>query len=127
MHFCRSAFARVLFLVVLAAPLQLAASTAQFQVLLDTDNNTSTGCSSLIGGTAISGVEQILTTTVNVTSTGSNVTGVTRQVCASGSFGSPIVIDATGWPVGTNGASGNSEIETHIPLAAFGGSLPAVH
>src|SRR3954464_7028306 len=109
----------VLFLV--AAPLHLAASTAEFRVYFDSDNNPATGCNLTVGSQVIAGVEQVLNTSVEVTSTGSNVTGVTRQECNAAAFGSPITVSATGWPVGTAGSSGNSNIETRIPLSAFAG------
>ena len=114
------------FSIFLSIPIHLAASTAQIQTYFDTDNNPATGCSVTFGSEAINGVEQVLTTSIEITSTSSTVTGVTRSLCDGSVFGSPLSVDTTGWPIGTEGASGISHIETHIPLSAFGGSLPAV-
>lgn len=119
-------FGAVALFFVLAAPSHLTAATVQFQIYLDSDNNPGTGCNTTFGADVISGADRLLTTTVDVNGAVANVTGVTRQDCSGGAFGAPITVDSTGWPVGTEGASGNSQIETHIPLSAFGGSLPTV-
>ena len=51
------------------------------------------------------------------------VTGVVRQQCIdplTGTFGSPITVDATGWAIGS--AGGHLLVETHIPTASIGGA-----
>src|SRR5215210_1616156 len=96
-------------------------ATAVYSVLLDTDANSATGCPVTTIKGMVQGVEQVLSTTVVTTPTNATVTGVTRSVCSAGSFGAPITVDSTTWPVGLgNGMSGFAVIETYLALASLG-------
>ncbi|MEA2237224.1 MAG: large repetitive protein [Thermoanaerobaculia bacterium] len=91
------------------------AATYEVKVLLDTDASRSTGCSVGTPAGVVSGVEQILTTTIDVTAGAGKVTGVTKQLCLSGGsslFGSAQVVDAGGWNVGVT-PTGDLVVETH--------------
>jgi len=95
------------------------AGTTTVQILIDKDNSASTGCVVFTAGGPFTGVDQIVTTTIdNVTRT---VTGVTRQECIDpigGVFGSPITIDITKWSVGDD--PNHMFVETHVPWSALG-------
>jgi len=89
----------------LSLSLALFASSAlavqtEIKILIDSDRNASTGCSVLTAGGNFNGVEQIVSTTYDTVGSALAVTGVTRQLCVSGSFTAPMTIDAGGWPVG---------------------------
>jgi hypothetical protein len=96
----------------------LAAAPAQLQILLDGDNNASTGCRVITNLGNVDGVEAIYTTTYDNGPDGKPVvTGVTKQTCAQPgtvNFNAPVTIDAGGWPVGFD-TSGNVFVETRIP------------
>ena len=107
-------------------PLSSFAATTEFRVLLDTDNNASTGCSVAVSGGSFAGVEQVLITTVDSTSTGSTVTSVSRQVCSAGTLGASIPVNApTPYNVGLDGSSGNSLVESVLPLDTLGSQTAA--
>ena len=109
-------------------PLFAQAATTEFRVLLDTDNDSSTGCSVTTPTGAFTGVDQVLITTVDTTPTGSTVTSVVRQMCSGGVFGftTPISTAPVPYAVGSAGASGNSYIESVIPIALLGTPTPTV-
>src|SRR3954452_8715601 len=112
--------------VFLFLPLSGYSATTEFRVLLDTDNSTATGCSVTTPGGPFTGVDQVLVTTVDVTNTGATVTSVARQVCSAGTFGAPIPVTAPApYPVGLEGNSGNSIVETVLPTDALGTPAPA--
>src|ERR1051326_3598167 len=98
-------------LVVALSAVSVAAATNQIKVAIDTDNNSSTGCSVVTAAGTFSGAEQILITTYDPDA--KTVTSVIRQRCVGATFGGAEVIDAGGWSVGSNG--GVSLIETHMP------------
>src|SRR6478672_6485187 len=103
-------------------PLSSFAATTEFRVLLDTDNNASTGCSVAVSGGSFAGVEQVLITTVDA----STVTSVARQVCSAGTLGASIPVNApTPYSVGLDGASGNSLVESILPLDTLGTQIAA--
>ncbi|MEO8032937.1 MAG: Ig-like domain-containing protein, partial [Acidobacteriota bacterium] len=123
MSLSRKALA-VCFALLTLVPATFAATstTSRYQIVLDTDNNAATGCFVDAGGARFSGAEQIVTTTVVTTGTSASVSGVIRQVCsdpASGTFGSPITVDTSSWPVAFEASSGNMLVETHLPLSAI--------
>jgi hypothetical protein len=101
------------------------ASGATLQVLVDADNNASTGCTvALPGGGTFTGVEQRFTTTVDTTTNPPHVTGVTREDCnvSSGSFAAPVMTSPGGWNVGVgDGMSGANVIETSLPFPTANG------
>jgi len=103
---------RLLFAIALTLPLSAYATNYDIKVLFDTDVNRSTGCTVNIGTGSVSGIEQVLTTSVTVTGGTAAVTGVTRQLCSSGFLGSPISVDG-GWNVGVS-STGNLFVESHV-------------
>src|SRR3954454_2935191 len=106
-------------------PLSSFAATTEFRVLLDTDNNASTGCSVAVPGGSFAGVDQVLITTVDSTATGATVTSVSRQVCSAGTLGASVPVNApTPYNVGLNGSSGNSLVESVLPLDPLGTPTP---
>jgi len=123
-----------LFLAVLLGALTLPtsalAATVELRALLDLDNDASTGCTVMTVDGDFTGVEQILTTTVETLPPPGEVTGLVRQECdaMAGTFGAPIVVDSLmtpPWPVGLgNGTLGSDVLETYFPLALVGAQLP---
>ena len=102
-------------------PVIATAATHEFRVLMDVDNNASTGCA--LGG--LTGVDQVLITLVRTDATSGAVERSYRLVCSGGSFGPAVDVDTTGWPVGYNPASGGMIVENRVSFASLGG-LPAV-
>ncbi len=100
--------------------LSSASATTDFRILVDLDNNSSTGCA--VNG--MNGVERVLSTTLDTSGPSPHVVSLTRQDCVGGSLGSATTIDATGWPATTNFSTGVSIVETRVPLAVFGTPLP---
>ena len=101
------------------------ATSAEYQILLDTDNNPATGCTVTTVGGDFAGVDQRLVTTVTVGTATATVGGVQLQTCVSGGFGAAVWSDPGGWPVGLgNGTSGAAVIETFLPLAQLNGPGP---
>ncbi|MEA2570984.1 MAG: large repetitive protein, partial [Acidobacteriota bacterium] len=94
----------------------IAAQAADFKVLLDLDNQPSTGCSVITGNGTFSGVEAVLTTTVDIVGGVQRVTGVSRQQCVNGTFAAPITVDNSGWAVGTD-PSGKVVVETKVSFS----------
>lgn len=107
-----------IFLVLIAAFAVSSASAAEFRVLLDKDYNPATGCAVATASGNFTGVEEILTTSVNTTAYPATVTGVTRQTCvtAPSTFSAPITVETGSWPVGLGvGVGGYDAIETYYP------------
>ncbi|HLX10432.1 MAG TPA: Ig-like domain-containing protein, partial [Thermoanaerobaculia bacterium] len=109
---------------VAATPAQAATATSQFKVLLDLDNNPSTGCTVATADGPFKGVEQILVTTVDLTQSPPKVIAVAQQVCTNpgtSTFGplTPITSPfAPPWPVGVgNGTDGSDVVESYLPLS----------
>ncbi len=102
------------------------AATSEFKVLLDLDDQPGTGCTvSTVSGN-FTGVEEILVTTVDTSTTPPMVTGVAKQACtvpASNTFGAPVPIAspfAPPWAVGIgNGTGGSGTVETYLPSAGL--------
>lgn len=98
------------------------AAGEQFQVLLDTNNNPSSGCDVQTIDGPFQGVERILTTQFS----GGSVTGVTLRNCinpATGTFGPPQQVSAGGWPVALGlGPNGANAVETFVPISSL--SIP---
>lgn len=116
-------------LMLLAAPAAAVQST--LDLLLDLDDDATTGCTVSTPDGPFEGVEQILTTTVDtVGAAAANVTGVVRSECVdpgTGTFGAPVAVDAGGWPVGVgSGVDGFHVVETYFPLAATALDLSVV-
>ncbi len=140
MNFLKSTVVRIVFAsLLLAVGLAPAASaiaaaaapstTSTFQILMDLDNHTNTGCNVTALSGTFPGVEQILNTTVTVTGVTAQVTAVTVQTCTGVSFGAPVaVIPPPGhplpWTIGSsNGTGGSSVIETYYPLTLLPAGL----
>lgn len=122
-----AALARPIAALALCAIASLAhAATATYEVLLDLDLSTATGCVVATPKGDVGGIDQMLVTTVNTTETGAVVADVSRRVCSGGALGAPIAVDPGGWPVGfANGTKGAAVVETHVPWAALGGATRA--
>lgn len=92
----------------------------EVRILLDLDNDTATGCQVNTVEGPFDGVEQILITTVETSSSPmeGTVTDLAVADCvdeATNTFGAPSSFDG-GWPVGIgNGAGGRDVVETYIP------------
>ncbi|WP_028603950.1 hypothetical protein [Ottowia thiooxydans] len=99
------------------------AAVVSYDILLDTDNNSATGCTVATARGNFAGVERVLTTNVNVTPTSSTVTGVTVQSCESGALGALRTISTDSWPVGSFALPQTDPVEvveTFLPLAELG-------
>ena len=105
---------RRFFIVLIALvllPVTAIAATTEFRVLIDSDNNTATGCT--LGG--MSGVEHVLVTLVRTDATSGEVVRSYRLTCVGGAaFGSPTDVDESGWPVGFNPATGGMTVENRL-------------
>src|SRR5689334_56713 len=112
----RIAFA-LLFLMAVFAAGASAQPVSKFQILLNLDNNPSTGCSVTTLTGTFPGVERILTTTVDASLSPPQVTKIEVSTCTGATFGAPTDITPAGThPVGMgNGTGGASVIETFIP------------
>ncbi|HEV2721193.1 MAG TPA: Ig-like domain-containing protein, partial [Thermoanaerobaculia bacterium] len=94
-----------------------------FKVLIDSDNNETTGCTVVTTAGLVKGVDHVLTTSVNFDGSTATVTGVTRQSCVdsvANTFSVAIPVATTGWS-GQITSGGNFFVETFMPLSAFGG------
>lgn len=113
-----------------AASTSAFAATAQYYILLDTDNNAATGCTLNSGSNSFTGIERVLTTTVDVTPTSSNVTGVTVESCVGTVLGAVRPVSSASWPVGNfvpaPQANPLAVIETFLPLAELGPTATSV-
>src|SRR5258707_14130076 len=84
----------VIFAFVLTLPLSAYAVNYDVRVFFDTDANRATGCTVATANGPVSGIEQVLTTSVTVNGGAGARTGVTRQVCVDGIlFGEPIPVN----------------------------------
>ncbi len=101
----------------LAALVPFAASAAELRVLLDTDRNSSTGCTVSTPNGPFAGVEEVLNTTVNTSVYPPMVGAITRQGCVGGVLGGAAPVSAGGWPVGLgSGFGGYDVVETFLPV-----------
>src|SRR5438105_3105156 len=105
----------------LTAAFSANAATTEIAVLIDSDNNASTGCSINISSGVFNGAEQVVTTTYDDV-TGS-VGAVTRSRCVGSLLGAPETIDTGGWAVGTVGAVNLVEIRIPWPTISAGGPI----
>src|SRR5262245_57539393 len=106
-------------LVVLCVAVSAQAVTYDVKVAFDTDRNSSTGCTVSNPAGSLAGVEQVITTRVDVTAGVATTLGVTRQACAGGILGSSVNVDTHTWPAGLT-ISGNLFVETHVSPADLG-------
>lgn len=117
---------RLLFAGLLAtAACSAQAATYNHQVLLNTDNNTATGCAvpvseSGYSGT-VNGVEHIVEMRVDDATAPARVIQVDRYSCPGGTMGAPIQVDAGDWNAGTdNGTGGADVVEGYVTRAGLG-------
>jgi len=119
----------VRWVVAVALALLSAPSWAQLHyfTLIDSDSNAATGCSVTlpISGT-VSGIEQRLTATVSETVT-PQVIQLTLENCTNGSFGAPVTLPGTPYPVGLNSGGGGADVVEQAVaanlVAPFGGTV----
>ncbi|HVS66481.1 MAG TPA: IPTL-CTERM sorting domain-containing protein [Thermoanaerobaculia bacterium] len=100
----------------------------EVQILLDLDDDATTGCTVVTVDGPFDGVEQILLTTVETTSPppAGTVTDVALLDCvnpATDTFGPPASFDG-GWPIGVDGGVDNGSgaldvVETYAPIASL--------
>ncbi|HEY8022397.1 MAG TPA: Ig-like domain-containing protein, partial [Thermoanaerobaculia bacterium] len=101
------------------------AATSEFKVLLDLDDQPSTGCTVATAAGSFQGVEEILITTVDLSTTPPKVISVASQMCtaAPGTFSAPAPVTglfAPPWAVGIgNGTGGSGTVETYLPLGGL--------
>ena len=91
-----------------------AAAPMDIAVLFDSDDNQFTGCA--VSG--MQGVDHVFTTHFD-TAAPAHVTGIFGQRCADGALGSPIMVDAGGWPALWNETTGELSLETRFPIDFF--------
>lgn len=121
----RSLLGLCLGLLLASAAWGQAITSAEYQILLDTDNNPVTGCTVVTSQGSVSGIEQRLITTVAIGTSVATISGVQLQTCVGGVFGATVWSDPGGWPVGIgNGMQGAAVIETYLPLARLAGPGP---
>jgi len=106
----------LLLAIVLATP--AFAAEQRFLLLIDSDNNSNTGCQVVTANGPAAGIEQVLSTVISTTTTTAAVARVESQVCNGGTLGASLIINNGGWPVGLGlGTSGLAVIETAVPLS----------
>ncbi|MDQ1315358.1 MAG: large repetitive protein, partial [Pseudomonadota bacterium] len=95
---------------------------ADFFVLIDSDNNATTGCTfALPTAGTVTGLEHRLTATVSNT-VPAQVTQVTLESCAGAAFAAPVTLPGTPYPVGLNIGEAGSDV---IELAVARNLIPA--
>lgn len=116
-------------LVAIALVLGSASSWAQISyfTLIDTDNDTATGCTvTLPTAGSVPGIERRLTATVSETAA-PQVTQLSLESCVGSSFGAPVALPGTPYPVGlNNGVGGADVIEQAAPADAVAPPGPSV-
>ena len=110
-------------IALLTASLGVHATSSQFELLLDMDGNSSSGCEVATPDGTFAGIDVVLTTYVE--SSGpeqAQVTSIERRECvdsASNQLGPAQLISDGDWPVGFgNGQAGFNVIETFMPTLA---------
>ncbi len=92
------------------------AATPRLGLLIDVDNDASTGCTVATANGTTSGIELVATTVVTTSTSGATVTRLERQSCAGATLGAPVVYDNGGWAAGLgNGTGGSAVVESSIP------------
>ena len=113
-------------LILVLAGSGTAQAATQLQLLLNSDGNPATGCAITTVQGSVSGIEQILDTTIQTDASGERVGPVALRGCTGNSFSAATVIDAGGWPVGhLNDAAHTAVVETYLPRS-LAGNLSAV-
>ncbi len=109
--------------VAVALVLLSASSWAQqlsYSTLIDSDNNTSTGCTlNFPNSGTVAGIERRLTATVSETIP-PQVTQLTLENCVGGGFGALISLPGTPYPIGLdNGVDGADVVEQAVSVNAI--------
>jgi len=87
----------------------------EYRTILDTDDNPANGCSVVVGADQFQGAETLITIFVDPSST--SVTLVEVQSCLAGVWSSPVIVDASGWPIGLDiGVGGADVVEGYLPI-----------
>jgi len=87
----------------------------EYRTILDTDDNPANGCSVVVGADQFQGAEILITIFVDPSST--SVTLVEVQSCLAGVWSSPVIVDASGWPIGLDiGVGGADVVEGYLPI-----------
>ncbi|MCC8999988.1 MAG: Ig-like domain-containing protein [Candidatus Contendobacter sp.] len=106
-------------LVAIALVLVSASSWAQINyfTLIDTDNNATTGCTVTLplAGT-VTGIERRLTATISENAA-PQVTQLSLESCVGSSFGAPVALPGTPYPVGLNNGIGGADVIEQAVLA----------
>ena len=91
------------------------AATTDYRILIDRDNDSSTGCT--VAG--MLGIETVLTTTVDPNA--DRVLSVTQQDCSGTALSASLTLDSVGWPSTFNGATGiwETTLATGLSASAF--------
>ena len=77
-------------------------------------------------GRARTGIERVFVTTITTGTSGASVTGIAQRVCSGGVLGSPVNVDAGGWPIGFgNGIAGTAVVETFVARSLLGSGTSA--
>jgi hypothetical protein len=113
---------RLLFALAILHGATAFAVDSQFDLLVDLDGNSATGCTVATPAGPFAGVESVLSTFVETDGDQqARVVRVERRNCidpADDLFGPAELVDADEWPVGAgNGIGGFNVIETYLPLS----------
>jgi hypothetical protein len=113
----RAAFAAALFAISGTAVAQT--TVFDLKALFDVDNNAATGCSVSTFAGSLSGVDQVVSTRVELTGSSAVVKGVTRQACTTPPtvLGSPVTVDSNSWPAGLNPTTKVLFVESRMPVS----------
>ena len=121
---------RCLAVVLIWIAASASAWAASYDILLDTDNDPATGCTVPTAHGNVAGIERVLATQVDVTTTPSTVTGVALRSCIGGTLGAAVPVSNGSWPVGSfiRGFQIRpvAVVETFLPLAQLGPTSPIV-
>jgi large repetitive protein len=91
------------------------AATTTLDTLLDTDNNTATGCAVTTSSGVVNGVERILRTVIVADGAGYRTQSTSVLTCSGAAFGAPVVTESTPRPIARgNGVGGATAVETSI-------------
>lgn len=107
-----------------SSSLSFAQIADRFTVVIDSDQNSATGCNyTLASGQTVNGVEQLIHLDVVRNGAQLEVRNVRRQVCSGGTFGAPTLLNAGGWSVGLGTGEGGADVvEAVVPLELFRGT-----
>ncbi|MDJ0835086.1 MAG: IPTL-CTERM sorting domain-containing protein [Acidobacteriota bacterium] len=113
---------RILFIsLCLLGSAAFAQSEKVFEIGIDRDNYTETGCDWLQhNGDIARGIDLILVTRVDRIDGVPTVTGVTVRECEGTGFGNERFVSPGGWPVATDVGEGTDALETFLPVTFLG-------